>query len=128
MNYGLKKQTTLSFEEAVEKVQQILASHGFGVLTEIDVQATLKKKLDVYVDHYIILGACNPPFAYEALKAEQDIGLLLPCNIIVYTKEGCTFVNAIKPSVAMNMVSNPELESIANQVEEKLMEVIHEID
>lgn len=128
MDYGLKKQTTLSFEAAVEKVRNVLSKHGFGVLTEIDVQATLKKKLDVDTDNYIILGACNPSFAYEALKAEQDIGLLLPCNVIVYTKEGHTFVNAIKPSVAMNMVPNPALASIAKQVEEALMEVIHEID
>ena len=127
MNYGLKKQIQLSFEEAVEKARQVLARHGFGVLTEIDVQATLKKKLDVDINHYIILGACNPSFAHEALKAEQDIGLLLPCNVIVYTKEGSTFINVIKPSVAMNMVSSPKLESIAKQVEEKLMEVIHEI-
>jgi uncharacterized protein (DUF302 family) len=128
MTYGIKKQTLLSFEVAIDKVKQVLSEHGLGILTEIDVKNTLKKKLGVDTDNYIILGACNPSFANEALKAEQDIGLLLPCNVIVYTKDGLTFVNAIKPSVAMNMVDNPALESIAKKVEDTLVEVINEIN
>jgi uncharacterized protein (DUF302 family) len=128
MTYGIKKQTTLSFEAATEKVRDLLTKHGFGVLTEINIKTTLKKKIDVDTEPYIILGACNPPFAHRAIMAEPDIGLLLPCNVIVYVKEGLTYVNAIKPSVAMSMVESPELETIATEVEEKLTAVINGLD
>ncbi len=127
MNYGHKKQVSLSFDEAVEKVRVELAKEGFGVLTEIDVATTLKKKLDVEYDNYVILGACNPPFAYEALKAEKDIGLLLPCNVIVYENNGNVFVSAILPTVAMNMVENETLGTIAKEVESKLIKVVKNI-
>ena len=90
-------------------------------------KATLKKKLDVDYDNYIILGACNPPFAYQALQAEKDIGLLLPCNIIVYDTEGKTFVSAMLPTVAMSMVENDKLRDIALQVEGKLKKVVDSI-
>lgn len=125
--YGYKKQVNVSFEKALEKTREELQDEGFGVLTEIDVKATLKKKLDVDYDNYIILGACNPPFAYQALQAEKDIGLLLPCNVIVYEQEGEIFVSAIVPTVAMNMVENEELRGIAEQVELKLKKVIDNI-
>ena len=125
--YGYKKQVNVSFEKALEKTRAELQKEGFGVLTEIDVKATLKKKLDVDYDNYIILGACNPPFAYQALQAEKDIGLLLPCNVIVYEQEGEIFVSAIVPTVAMNMVENEELRGIAEQVELKLKKVIDNI-
>ncbi|MBU2609136.1 MAG: DUF302 domain-containing protein [Chloroflexi bacterium] len=125
--YGYKKQVNVSFEKALEKTRAELQKEGFGVLTEIDVKATLKKKLDVDYDNYIILGACNPPFAYKALQAEKDIGLLLPCNVIVYEQEGEIFVSAIVPTVAMNMVENEELRGIAEQVELKLKKVIDNI-
>ena len=124
MDYGCKKQVSLSFEAAVEKVKTELAKEGFGILTEIDVQATLKKKLSVDYDRYVILGACNPPFAYQALQADKEIGLLLPCNVIVYEDSGKTFVSAILPAVAMGMVDNPSLDDIARQVEEKLKKVV----
>ena len=127
MQYGYKKQVDFSYEEAVNKTREELKREDFGVLTEIDVKATLKKKLNVDYDKYIILGACNPPFAYQALQAEQDIGLLLPCNIIVYETGGQTYVSAIVPTVAMSMVENNQLESIATQVEKKLKKVIDNI-
>lgn len=122
--YGYKKQVNASFEEAVKRTREELQKEGFGVLTEIDVKATLKKKLDVAYDNYIILGACNPPFAYQALQAEKDIGLLLPCNVIVYEDKGKTYVSAILPTVAMSMVENEKLKGVAVQVEGKLKRVI----
>ena len=124
MEYGYKRKVGYSFQEAVRKLREELPGEGFGVLTEIDVQATLKKKLDVDFDRYIILGTCNPPFAYRALQAEKDIGLLLPCNIIVYEDAGQTWVSAIVPTVAMNMVENDKLGGIAAGVEAKLKKVI----
>ena len=125
--YGIKKQVNLSYDEAVEKARQELQKEGFGVLTEIDVKAILKKKLDVDFDKYIILGACNPSFAYKALQAEQDIGLMLPCNVIVYEKDGKVNVSVILPTVAMQMIENEKLTDIAKEIEEKLKKVIDNI-
>jgi uncharacterized protein (DUF302 family) len=127
MSYGYKKRVNLSYARAVERTKEELKKQGFGVLTEIDVKATLKKKLDVDYDNYVILGACNPPFAYQALQAERDIGLLLPCNVIVYEDNGATYVSAIVPTVAMSMVQNEELGSIAVEVEQKLEKVVNAI-
>lgn len=127
MSYGYKKKINLPYAQAIEKTKEELKKEGFGVLTEIDVKATLKKKLDVDYDNYVILGACNPPFAYQALKAERDIGLLLPCNVIVYEDAGATYVSAIVPTVAMSMVQNEELGSIAVEVEQKLEKVVNAI-
>lgn len=124
MNYGYKKQINTSFAEAVERTRKELAKESFGVLTEIDVKATIKKKLDADYDSYLILGACNPPFAYKALQAEKDIGLLLPCNVIVYKDAGKIFVSAILPTVAMGMINNQSLADIAKTVEEKLKKVV----
>ena len=127
MEYGYKKEVTLPFAEAVLKTKTELAKEGFGILTEIDVKAALKEKLDVDYDNYIILGACNPPFALKALQAEKDIGLLMPCNVIVYEENGKTFVSAILPTVAMGMVENPSLADIAKTAEEKLKKVIENL-
>ena len=127
MNYGMKKEVNLNYDEAVQKAREELQKEGFGVLTEIDVKATLKKKLDVDVDRYIILGACNPGFAHKALQAEQDLGLMLPCNTIVYEKKGKVFVAAIKPTIQMEKIGNPKLNDVAVQVEEKLRKVIDSI-
>lgn len=127
MTYGIKTETSLSFDDAIERVKKALSQQGFGVLTEINVQGTLKTKLGVDTDKYIILGACNPGFAHQALQAEEDIGLLLPCNVIVYEHKGKTIVNAIKPSVAMGMVDNPKLADIAGDVEQRLTQVIQDI-
>lgn len=124
MDYGYKKQLNIPFVEAVEKTKAGLAEEGFGILTEIDVRGTLKKKLNVEYDNYIILGACNPPFAYQALQTEKEIGLLLPCNVIVYEDGGKVFASAILPSVAMGMVDRPGLADIATKVEQKLKKVV----
>ncbi len=125
--YGYKKETKLNYFQAVSKVKDELQKEGFGVLTEIDVKATLKKKLDVDYDDYVILGACNPSFAYKSLQSEKDIGLLLPCNILVYMDKGKTFVSAILPTQAMSVVKNDKLKDIALSVEQKLKNVIDKV-
>jgi uncharacterized protein (DUF302 family) len=123
--YDITTVVDIGYSDAIEKVKQELAKEGFGVLTEIDMKATLKKKLDVEIEDYIILGACNPPLANEALKVEKEIGLLLPCNIIVYRNNGKTIISAIKPSEMFSIVEHKEeLANIAVQVEEKLRNVI----
>lgn len=123
--YGFKKALKSSFEEAVEEVTQALKKEGFGILTQIDVKDILKKKLNVDFRKYIILGACNPPFAYQSLQAETEIGLLLPCNVIVYEDDsGNTVVSAVNPESAMGMIDNPKLKEIANQVQAKLKKVV----
>ena len=126
-SYGYTKKTNLSFEEAIIKTIQVLKDKGFGVLSDIDVKRTLKEKLNVDFKRYRILGACNPPNAYKALQVEEEIGLLLPCNVIVYEKEGASYVSTILPSVAFTMVENEELESVAKDVEALLKEVINNI-
>ena len=127
MTYGYKREVALSFLEAVDKVKEELAKEGFGVLTDIDVKATLKAKLGVEYENYRILGACNPASAYSVLQVEKDIGLLLPCNIIVYEEGGATFVSAILPTMAMNMVEKPSLSGIAKTVEDKLKRAIDSV-
>ncbi|MCK9211789.1 MAG: DUF302 domain-containing protein [Ignavibacteriaceae bacterium] len=127
MEYGYKRKGALSFLETVKKTKDELAKEGFGILTEIDVKATLKKKLNIEHENYLILGACNPSFALKALQAEKDIGLLLPCNVIVYEEDGAVFVSAILPTVAMRMVENPVLADIAKTVEEKLKKAVNNI-
>ena len=124
MNYYFNKTVKMSFEDAEIKVIEALKSEGFGVLTEIDVQATLKKKLDVDFRRYKILGACNPPFAYKALQAEDKIGLLLPCNIVIQEKSDKTIeVAAINPLASMEVVGNENLTEIAKEVQSKLNNV-----
>ncbi len=122
--YGYKKQVKLSFIEAVAQVKESLQKEGFGVLTEIDVKATLKKKLNVDYEDYLILGVCNPPFAYKALQVEKNIGLLLPCNVIVYRDSEKTYVAAVLPTQQMQKTGNPKLNEIATAVEEKLKKVV----
>lgn len=124
MKYGYNKKMSLSFNEAITKTKDALATEGFGVLTEIDVKATMKKKLDVDYDNYVILGACNPQFAHKALQVEKEIGLLLPCNVIVYEDNTEVYVSAIIPSVSMNMVENEDLVTVASEVENRLKKVI----
>ncbi len=129
MSYGYKTQIQGTFQEAINKVTAQLKKEGFGVLTTIDMKSTLKVKLDVEFDNYCILGACNPPFAYKALQTEIDIGLLLPCNVIVYedSDKGHIVVSALLPTIAMSMIENPELHQVAIQVEEKLKNVINSL-
>jgi len=116
----------ITFEEAIEKVTSELQKEGFGVLTEIDIKAILKKKLDVDFYNYRILGACNAPFAYKALKAEDKIGTMLPCNVIVQEKEpGIIEVSAINPIVSMQAVVNESLAPIALEIGDKLKRVLN---
>ncbi len=122
--YGYTKKVSLPFDETITKVKEALGAEGFGVLTEIDVKATMKSKLDVDYDNYIILGACNPQFAHKALQAEKEIGLLLPYNVIVYEDNSEVYVSSILPSSAMSIVENNELSEISKEVEEKLKSVI----
>ena len=122
--YTYKKSVPLGYADAVAKVRDELKKEGFGVLTEIDVKQTLKTKINVDFEEYIILGACNPPLAYQALSAERDIGVLLPCNVIVYVQGGKTYVSAVLPTVQLGKVGNPELIPIAEQVENKLKKVV----
>lgn len=123
INYGFVKELETPFDEAVAAVTEALKQEGFGVLTTIDVRAKFKEKLNVDFRKYVILGACNPPNAFRAIKAEENIGLLLPCNVIVYDKVGRTGVAIIKPTVAMGMIDNPELKPLAREVEAKLKNV-----
>lgn len=125
--YGYKKQVKASYEETVQKTRAELKKEGFGILTEIDVRATLKEKLNVDYDNYIILGACNPPFAYQAFQAEKDIGLLMPCNVIVYEQDGETFVSTMLPTVVMSVINNDKLESVGNEIEQKLKKVVDSV-
>ena len=128
MSYYFSKEIDLSFEDAITRVTEELKKEGFGVLTEIDVKATLKKKLDADFRNYRILGACNPPFAHQALLAEPQIGLMLPCNIVVQDGEdGKILVSAIDPIASMQAVDNPSLGKVAEQVRAKLQTVIENL-
>jgi len=128
MKYYIEKITEYGFDEAIEKVTEELKKEGFGVLTEIDVQATLKKKLDVDFKKYQILGACNPPFAHKALRAENKIGAMLPCNVIVQElDDGKTEVAAVDPMASMLAVENDKLGEIANEIRAKLEKVIENV-
>ena len=124
--YGFKKTVSLPFEEADRQVREELQKEGFGVLTEIDVKATLKKKLDVDFKPYKILGACNPPLAHQALLAEEDIGLLLPCNVIVYEGDapGTTVVSVINPQVQLAITGRDDITPLAEEVGERMKRVL----
>ena len=126
MSYYFTKIVDYPFDDAVQKVTEELKNEGFGILTEIDVKATLKKKLDVDFRRYQILGACNPPFAYKALQAEEKIGTMLPCNVIVQEKDnGKVEVSAINPLQSMIAVGNDELNGVATEIGIKLQKVIN---
>jgi uncharacterized protein (DUF302 family) len=125
MEYYFSKTIAGSFENAVQKVTEVLKTEGFGILTEIDIKATLKKKLDVDFYNYKILGACNPPYAYKALLAEDKIGTMLPCNVIVQEKvQGQVEVSAVDPVASMLAIENKELQGIATEIRAKLQKVI----
>ena len=125
MSYYFSKTLKVSFDEAIAKVTEVLKKDGFGVLTEIDVKETLKKKLNVDFRRYKILGACNPPYAYKALQAEDKIGLMLPCNVIVQELPGGKVeVAAIDPVASMSAIDNPKLRDVGEQVRAKLKAVI----
>jgi uncharacterized protein (DUF302 family) len=127
-SYAFRKVVPLEFDAAIQKTKSVLKKEGFGVLTEIDVKKTLKKKLNVDISPYIILGACNPPNAYKSIQAEPEIGLMLPCNVIVYVNEdGKTVVAAIDPLASMMAIKNPKLSKVAALVQAKLKRVINNI-
>lgn len=127
MSYYFSTVLSLAFDEAVTKTIAGLKEEGFGVLTEIDVQATMKKKLDVDMSKYLILGACNPSFAYQAIQLEDKVGTMLPCNVIVQQTDDGVEVSAVDPVASMMAIANPNLEDIAHQVRTKLQTVIEHL-
>jgi uncharacterized protein (DUF302 family) len=122
--YGFRRELDIPFEEAVRLTREALATEGFGVLCEIDIKEKLKEKLGIDFRKYVILGACNPPLAFEALQEEIDLGLLLPCNVVVYEQNSKAVVGAIDAAKMMSVVGNEKLSETAQQVNEKLRRVI----
>lgn len=118
--YAMKRIVNMSYEEAVQRVKDTLKEQGFGILTEIDVKKTMKEKIDAEFEPYIILGACNPQLARIALAIEPSIGVLLPCNVVVYRQSGATIVEAMDPVPVMGMVANPNMEPVATEVKKRL--------
>src|SRR5215469_10872876 len=127
MSYHFNKSVRTSFDDAIKQVTEELKKEGFGILTEIDVQDTLKKKLDVDFRRYKILGACNPPFAYQALQTEDKIGTMLPCNVVVQERSDGIEVSAVDPVRSMQTIDNPSLAKIAEQVRSKLKKVVDSV-
>ncbi len=123
-DYAYRTRLDLPYEQAVDKVTAALKDEGFGVLTEIDVKATLKQKLDADFRKYVILGACNPPLAHQALNTELEIGLLLPCNVIVYEEDGGSVVSLVDPISMLGVVENPALNPVAEEARTRLQRVI----
>ncbi len=121
---SLKKRLSLPYEEALERVKEELKQEGFGVLTEIDMKSTLREKLDVDFRKYTIIGACNPPLAHKALQAELEVGLLLPCNVIVYEDENESVVTAFDPEAAFGITDDAELATVAREAKARLQRVI----
>lgn len=128
--YGLGITLPVSHSEALDLTREALGTQGFGVLSEIDISATLQKKLGVDFPPYVILGACNPPLAHQALKAEPEIGLLLPCNVIVYSvgDEGQTVVAAMDPVAALELTGNPAVAGVASEVRERLEQMLQHLE
>lgn len=120
MSYYFSKVLSGTFDDARPRVADALKKEGFGILMEIDIQAKMKEKLGIDFKRYMILGACSPPNAYRALQAEENIGLMLPCNVILYEKDGRVIVSVIRPTVAMQMIQNEELGKTAREVEDQL--------
>lgn len=127
MEYAFTKKLSQPFAEALVSVKKALSEEGFGILTETDIAATLKKKLGVTYDKYVILGACNPPLAHRSLQAEKLIGLFLPCNVILYEEDDAVHVAAIRPTAAMSMIQNAELADISAEAEKKLSAVVESL-
>ncbi len=127
MQYGFNKTTNYTFEQAIEKVTEELKKEGFGVLTTIDVKETLKKKIDVDFKKYTILGACNPKLAHSALQVEEELGLLLPCNVIVYEKNNKTVVSVFDPNIMAHIIDNPDMKAVAQEVKNKLEKVLEAV-
>jgi uncharacterized protein (DUF302 family) len=127
-DYGFRAVLNTTYEEAIEEVTAALKEEGFGILTEIDVKSTLKKKLDADFRRYVILGACNPNLAYQALQNELEIGLLLPCNVIVYeTDEGQSVVSIVNPISMLGVVEKEDLKGVANEANARLSRVVKKL-
>ena len=124
---GFQVRLNASYDEAVQRATAALKEEGFGVLTTIDVKETLKQKLNVDFRRYVILGACNPPLAHRALNADLDVGLLLPCNVIVYEQDSGAAVSLVDPLVMLGVMANPAVEPIANEAREKLRRVAEKL-
>ena len=127
MQYGFSKTVDMPYEQTIEKVATELKKEGFGVLTSIDVKETLKQKIDVDFKKYVILGACNPPIAHKALQEEEELGLLLPCNVIVYEKDNKTRISIFDPMVMTWIIENDNIKPIATEVQERLQRVLKAI-
>lgn len=127
MEYGLSKQTGYSFDEAIERATEELKKDGFGILTTIDIKQTLKNKLDVDMDKYTILGACNPNFVHQALQIENELGLLLPCNVIVYEKDGKVHVSIMNPEIMASVTGNEKMDEIGKEVKKILAGTLERI-
>jgi uncharacterized protein (DUF302 family) len=127
INYGFTKELDIPYEQVIERAREALKKEGFGVLAEIDVKEKMKEKLGIDMGKYIILGACNPPNAYKAILAEENIGLMLPCNVIVYEKGSKAVLSVIRPTVAFQMVDNLELQKLAQAAEGQLKKVFDAI-
>jgi uncharacterized protein (DUF302 family) len=128
ISYGFTKELNKPYEAVIEEITAALKNEGFGILTEINIKDKLKEKLGVEVRKYIILGACSPANAYKSLQVEENIGLMLPCNVIVYEKDGKTVLSVIKPATAMQMIDNAELKKIAENVESQLKQAFDTVN
>jgi uncharacterized protein (DUF302 family) len=128
LEYGYVSAVNLPFETAVERLEAGLKSEGFGVLCRIDIQAKLKEKLGIEFPRYVILGACNPPLAYQALQEEVNLGLLLPCNAVVYEREGRVWVGAVDAARMLSIVGNPAMETMAGDVNQRLRRAVNSVE
>lgn len=124
MKYGFSKVTNYSFEQAIEKVTDELKKEGFGILSSIDFKDTFKKKIDVDFKKYTVLGACNPKIAIGALQTEEELGLFLPCNVLVYEKDSKTVISIFDPMIMTMVVDSPEIKNVAEEVKNKLEKVL----
>ena len=127
-NFLIKKRVSLGLTEAEKTLKSLLKEEGFGILCEIDVKETLKQKLGIDYSDYKILGVCNPPLAHSALKEEKDLGIFLPCNIVLYKEEGQTIISAIMPEAMMGILQNEKLNSIAKEAQSKIKRVIDSLE
>lgn len=125
--YGIRRRLDLPYDQAIHRTREALKGAGFGVLTEIDVKAVLKARIDADVEPYIILGACNPRLAHRALSAEPEVGLLLPCNVVVREGEGGTIVEAMDPEAAMGIVQNPAVAEVAREAKALLVQALNSL-
>ncbi len=125
--YAMTAETRLGFEDAVARTRKELETEGFGVLTEIDVRETMRKKLGIELEPYLILGACNPTFAHQALELEPELGVLLPCNVLVYVRGARTIVSAVDAELMLSIVDNPELAAVAAEVRSRLARVVERV-